>query len=90
MVLSVLDKIGVRTPKRLIADRDGGPHLDPSVAAELEREFGIKLEPRKDCTFAMHGDDAITINGKSLTKPFVEKPVSGEDHNVRDEDRSLL
>lgn len=27
-------------------------------------------------------DDAIIIDGQVLEKPFVEKPVSGEDHNV--------
>ena len=26
--------------------------------------------------------DAIIIDGQVLEKPFVEKPVSGEDHNV--------
>ena len=27
-------------------------------------------------------DDTICVNGKRLSKPFVEKPTSGEDHNV--------
>ena len=27
-------------------------------------------------------DDTIIVNGKTLTKPFVEKPVNAEDHNV--------
>lgn len=27
-------------------------------------------------------DDTIEINGHTLSKPFVEKPVSAEDHSV--------
>lgn len=34
-----------------------------------------------EVTFRDDGD-AIIIDGQVLEKPFVEKPVSGEDHNV--------
>lgn len=35
----------------------------------------------KEPTF-VEGDNWIEIDGERLEKPFVEKPVSGEDHNI--------
>jgi len=39
-------------------------------------------KPRPTSDFALEEDDTIVIDGKKMVKPFVEKPVSGENHNV--------
>lgn len=83
IVARVLEAIGVRTPKRVEVDRDGGPKLDKRVADQLQKELGIDINaPRPAVDFKMKGEDSIIVNGKQLDKSFVEKPVSGEDHNV--------
>lgn len=84
MVLAVLDKIGVPTPARLELSRDGGPRLDPEVARELEARLDFKLSgPRPPPqSVELEGDTALIIDGNRMEKPFVEKPVSGEDHNI--------
>ena len=30
----------------------------------------------------MESDDVVEVNGVTFNKPFVEKPVSAEDHNI--------
>ncbi|KAI5479902.1 inositol hexakisphosphate and diphosphoinositol-pentakisphosphate kinase [Pseudohyphozyma bogoriensis] len=83
VVLQMLDKIGVPTSKRLECNRDGGPQLDKAIAETIQQNLGIRVDkPRPQSEFSMKGDDTIVIDGKTLEKPFVEKPVSGENHNV--------
>ncbi|KAM0753385.1 hypothetical protein T439DRAFT_324023 [Meredithblackwellia eburnea MCA 4105] len=83
VVLQMLDKIGVPTCKRLECNRDGGPQLDKGIADTIQQSLGIQVDkPRPMSEFSMKNDDTIVIDGKTLEKPFVEKPVSGEDHNV--------
>ncbi|XP_013386864.1 inositol hexakisphosphate and diphosphoinositol-pentakisphosphate kinase 2 isoform X1 [Lingula anatina] len=45
--------------------------------AVLDRDCG---DPKK--CLLIEGDDQIEVNGIVFQKPFVEKPVSAEDHNV--------
>jgi inositol hexakisphosphate/diphosphoinositol-pentakisphosphate kinase len=80
----VLDHIKVPTPFRLEVSRDGGPIVDKELKDIMKQRLGIvlggyRLTPevalREDC-------DAIIVDGRVMEKPFVEKPVSGEDHNV--------
>ena len=86
--------MGVRTPKRLEVNRDGGPTLESAQLAEHARGFsGVKLEGPDDGTGGgmpltqkvevIDGGDTLFVDGVILKKPFVEKPISGEDHNIR-------
>ncbi|EIW76153.1 hypothetical protein CONPUDRAFT_110890 [Coniophora puteana RWD-64-598 SS2] len=84
LVGSILDHLQVPTPKRLVVSRDGGPQVDPELKQSMKQRIGIELGGyQMTPEVALREDgDAIIIDGQVLEKPFVEKPVSGEDHNV--------
>ena len=92
--LRILDSLGVPTPKRLEVNRDGGPTLESADLAHHVRHMsGVQLEggtegmgggisaPQK--VQMIDDGDTFLVDGVILRKPFVEKPVSGDDHNVR-------
>lgn len=88
--LRLLDKIQVRTPKRLEVTRDGGPKvLTPEMTKYIKEVSGVTLEPTdpeknpppKKVELLDDGD-VLSVDGALLKKPFVEKPISGEDHNI--------
>lgn len=85
--------MGVPTPKRIEVNRDGGPILPSSDLARLVHDLtGVVLEGPSDGTgggaqktqsVSMSEDgQSLIVDGKHFRKPFVEKPVSGEDHNI--------
>ncbi|SLM35854.1 inositol pyrophosphate synthase [Lasallia pustulata] len=92
--LRILDSMGVPTPRRLEVNRDGGPTLEsPELADHMYKLTGVRLDgpgngmgggaaKTKKVTLIDDGD-ALFVDGSVLKKPFVEKPVSGEDHNIR-------
>lgn len=90
LCLRMLDKINVPTPQRIEVNRDGGPDLlTPEVAKHTREVSGIDLEaieveqyriPRK--VELLDDGDILSVDGALLKKPFVEKPISGEDHNI--------
>lgn len=93
LCLRILDQMGVPTPYRVEVNRDGGPRLESRELAEHVRKInGLRLEGPEDGTgggarltqqVAMTDDgDTLVVDGKSIKKPFVEKPVDGDDHNV--------
>ncbi|KAG0365840.1 hypothetical protein BGZ54_006149 [Gamsiella multidivaricata] len=82
LVLEIMEKIGVPTPKRLTMDRDGGPQLDERVLQKLQLRGVSVLQRRPVPEFKIIDQDTIQIGDQTITKPFVEKPVSGEDHNI--------
>ncbi|KAI1179415.1 hypothetical protein F4777DRAFT_475358 [Nemania sp. FL0916] len=90
LCLRILDMISVPTPQRIEVNRDGGPDLlTPEVAKHTKEVSGIDLTatdpglycaPRK--VELLDDGDILSVDGTLLKKPFVEKPISGEDHNI--------
>ncbi|TVY14691.1 Inositol hexakisphosphate and diphosphoinositol-pentakisphosphate kinase [Lachnellula arida] len=91
--LMILDNISVPTPKRLEVNRDGGPSLiTADLAKHLKNTTGIVLDGPEDGTGGqaiaprkvelLDDGDTLSVDGTLLAKPFVEKPISGEDHNI--------
>lgn len=87
LVLTILNHANVPTPDRLEISRDGGPRLDALLKARL-KELGMSDEQLHSLThqlepeWKMLDEDTLWVEGKILQKPYVEKPVDGEDHNV--------
>ncbi|KAJ5261471.1 hypothetical protein N7478_012066 [Penicillium angulare] len=93
LCLMILDQMGVPTPKRVEVNRDGGPVLEsPEMADHIFRLTGVKLNGPEDGTgggapktqnVSMSEDgESLIVDGKVFRKPFVEKPVNGENHNI--------
>jgi hypothetical protein len=94
LCLRLLDRIGVPTPRRIEVNRDGGPKLlTPDICKHIRDLTGIVFEPTdadpaKASTIAprkvelLDGGDILSVDGTLIKKPFVEKPTSGEDHNI--------
>ncbi|CAG8433553.1 6740_t:CDS:2 [Ambispora gerdemannii] len=83
LVMNVLDAIEVPTPQRLVASRDGGAKLEKEVSEELQKTIGVKLDkPCGPAHVELIDYNTLSVDGQLLKKPFVEKPISGEDHNI--------
>ncbi|SMQ48426.1 unnamed protein product [Zymoseptoria tritici ST99CH_1A5] len=93
MCLGILDKLGVPTPPRLEVNRDGGPVvLTSDIAQRMQQLTGVYLIgsddgrggglPPPNDVHMEDDDDTLVVDGMKLRKPFVEKPTSGEDHNI--------
>lgn len=92
LCLRLLDRIGVPTPQRIEVNRDGGPSiLTPDLAKHMKEVSGITFEPTDPSTAEaqsprsiemLDDGDILSVDGALLKKPFVEKPTSGEDHNI--------
>ncbi|OWP02518.1 hypothetical protein B2J93_2726 [Marssonina coronariae] len=91
--LMILDRINVPTPRRVEVNRDGGPSiLTAEMAQHLKDTTGVVLEGPADGTGGeckaprrvelLDDGDTLSVDGTLLAKPFVEKPISGEDHNI--------
>lgn len=90
LCLQILDAVQVRTPKRLEVNRDGGSKLlTVEMANHIKEVTGVSLEPYDPDNVILprkvellDDGDVLSVDGSLLRKPFVEKPTSGEDHNI--------
>ncbi|TPX39866.1 hypothetical protein SeMB42_g06213 [Synchytrium endobioticum] len=83
LVLTILEAIHVPTPSRLTVNRDT-PLVSKDVVDLVRKCTGADISPNAfKCSHAVMVDtDTLEVDGVRLRKPFVEKPVSGEDHNI--------
>ncbi|XP_006460081.1 hypothetical protein AGABI2DRAFT_184577 [Agaricus bisporus var. bisporus H97] len=84
LVGTILDHLQVPTPRRIEVSRDGGPKVESDLVELMKNRLGItlgKYQVTPEVTLR-EDEDAIVVDGHVMEKPFVEKPVSGEDHNV--------
>ncbi|KAF2280324.1 uncharacterized protein EI97DRAFT_430067 [Westerdykella ornata] len=93
LCLQILDKLNVPTPRRVEVSRDGGPKLQSAEFAKaLYERTGVRLPGPPDGTGGgmpaprrvelSEDGNTLRVDDRIITKPFVEKPVSGEDHNI--------
>ncbi|KAK3312408.1 histidine phosphatase superfamily-domain-containing protein [Apodospora peruviana] len=94
LCLRLLDRIGVSTPQRIEVNRDGGPRLlTPDIAKHIKDISGVAFEPTDPNpenakalsprrVELLDNGDILSVDGTLIKKPFVEKPTSGEDHNI--------
>ncbi|KAI9193097.1 histidine phosphatase superfamily-domain-containing protein [Polychytrium aggregatum] len=87
VVLEILDSVGVPTPKRLhTGSQTTIPKFSDYVIHRVQQETGLDLKTHfhrsSEPVIEQPDPDTIRVYGETLQKPFVEKPVSGEDHNI--------
>jgi inositol hexakisphosphate/diphosphoinositol-pentakisphosphate kinase len=93
--LQILTKLNVPTPDRVEVNRDGGPKVQSAdIAQRCFEKTGLRFpvlgsQPETESQQTanpvvelLDDGDTISVDGKTLTKPFVEKPTDGEDHNI--------
>lgn len=77
--LRVRKELGLVLPGHKAKDEDS---WDPVVVPDRWKNKAHKDVPRSRDVILREDGDAIIIGDKVVEKPFVEKPVNGEDHNV--------
>ncbi|KAI5251026.1 hypothetical protein E4T42_04644 [Aureobasidium subglaciale] len=93
--LQILTKLNVPTPDRVEVNRDGGPKVQSAdIAQRCFEKTGLRFpvlgsQPETESQQTanpvvemLDDGDTISVDGQTLTKPFVEKPTDGEDHNI--------
>ncbi|KAI9209585.1 uncharacterized protein BJ171DRAFT_576375 [Polychytrium aggregatum] len=92
VVLAILDSLNIPTVPRIAINRAGSqsiPSYDADIVQEVLEKFGVDVSvssslfspstlPSKDGPILADG----MLTPEPMCRPFVEKPVNSEDHNV--------
>ena len=83
-VIHLQDEINVPTPRRFTSQADDIPQLSQDLIEFVDEQFGLDFSPAgfPKQSVTQLDKDTIELNGQTMKKPFVEKPASGEDHNI--------
>lgn len=81
LCLKLLETSQVPTPPRLEITRDGGPKVNSELKSMLA-DRGVIISHVDEPKWRMIDNDTLEVEGKIMKKPFVEKPVDGENHNI--------
>ena len=83
IVLEILDYIKVPTANRLTTWNRDVPSFHKTVKQAVKRiGFDLDKYTRLVTTASMPGSDSVQVGNSTIQKPFVEKPVNSEDHNI--------
>ena len=81
LILQMLDMDGIPTPPRIISNVGNDyPDFTPEMIQKIEN-MGIRLDQQPTIVTQIDSE-TIQLGSIILKKPFIEKPVSGDDHNV--------
>jgi hypothetical protein len=80
-VYDLLEESGIDVPRHVFLSRDGYVSTGTGDGVKDEDNEGGSIICREEPEFEEH-DDHIEVNGVTINKPFVEKPVDADDHNI--------
>lgn len=83
LVLAVLDMCEIPTPRRMVVQRGAPLRLDDDTRMKFERHMKMPWTYIKEYrNVQMIDQDTIEVDGIRMEKPFLEKPVDGERHDI--------
>lgn len=77
-VYELLMNSGIDVPKHVFMNRDG---YKSNLSIDEQNEQVLEDSDCEEDELIEH-DDSIEVNGVVIHKPFVEKPVDADDHNI--------
>eukprot|EP00985_Skeletonema_marinoi_P012906 scaffold6316_cov113-Skeletonema_marinoi.AAC.7 len=81
LVYDLLEDSGIDVPRHVFMSRDGYVSTGTGDGPKKDDGEGGSSICREEPEIEEH-DDHIEVNGVTINKPFVEKPVDADDHNI--------